>query len=78
VHEFGFQELLDVMSDHGFERCVSRGVMLTPYWAVPNIWATLQNLVNNDVDLNEWSAVMGRTVDPQFAFCQTHTFRLKR
>lgn len=75
--EFGFQELVDLVTGHGFVLEQSKGIGLQPYWGLePTIGANLRHIVNNDEDVNEWLSAIGKQCPPEFGYLQAHRFRV--
>lgn len=79
VHEFGFVELIECVTAHGFVHEESRGVHLAPYWALESkLGDRVRTLTDKDVDVNRWLNDIGRTMPPEYAFIQAHRFRVVR
>jgi len=77
IHEYGFDELLGFMRNHGFEVVRSAGVFITPYWALEGEFGgRIRSLTDHDPEVNEWMAEIGAAMPPKYAFGQCHSFRL--
>jgi len=75
VHEFGFQELIETVCDHGFVHEQALGVHMAPYWALEDIIGhQFRNLTDNDPEVNEWLNDIAEAV-PAYAFIQVHLFQ---
>lgn len=79
IHEFGFDELTEVMARAGFEPVAAKGVLLLPYWGLERDFGhKARALSDNDPAMLQMLVDLGRTCDPKYAFGQVRTFRLAR
>lgn len=75
THEFGFQELIDRVTAHGFRIQASAGVLCAPYWALEqSLGTTIRSFTDKDEEVNRWLIDIGRTMPPEYAFLQAHRF----
>ena len=75
THEFGHDELLLLLKNHGFHPVASRGVFLMPWWALEGEFGTrIRGMTDNDPELLGWLLDAGRDL-PQLAFIQCHALR---
>ena len=74
VKEFGFDELIGVVTGAGFRRLDSTGVGLMPYWALEREFGNrIRKLTDNDADVYYKLNRAGAGV-PSLAFLQVHVF----
>lgn len=74
IHEFGYTELIETVSKHGFRHDAAAGVHLAPYWSMEmTLGQRMRDLTDNDPEVNTWLNEIGRSC-PQYAFIQCHRF----
>jgi SAM-dependent methyltransferase len=78
VHEYGYNELIEFVTAHGWDFKASRGAMFEPAWACE---AALGGAYRRSSDYSEqfntWMADIGRTAAPEYCFCVVYKFEAR-
>jgi SAM-dependent methyltransferase len=78
VHEYGYRELIAFVEAHGWAFDTARGATLTPLWACEHaVGNRFRQLTDNDPEVCDWFATIGRQMPAEFAFCVAYRFKAR-
>jgi len=78
VHEYGYNELIEFVSAHGWDFKASRGATFAPAWACEAaLGGAYRRATDLDPEVCEMMADIGRTAAPEYCFCVVYKFEAR-